>query len=327
MHSLLVFVLHLLLLACSTRGFEKRQDASSNITSKAGLAWPNGATASLKQFEGTGRVTWYYTWSAYPIDNNIEFVPMFWGKTSVSVWTNTAKQVLATMSPIVTAVLGMNEPELASQANLTVQEGVDLWKTYIEPLRASGYRLGSPGPSSSPAGKVWLQDFIKACNGECTIDFISTHWYGTNTTLFQQHVEDYYNTFQKPLWITEWACQDYVNVTHVCSADEISAFMNVTQAYLDSVSYVERYAWFGAQKNLSIVDSNNAIMDDDGIIDQLGKQYINYTDADGPIDTALPTFSASSSPTAVTDGSSGFSYSALLCTTAVVASQLAIYLS
>lgn len=31
--------------------------------------------------------------------------------------------------------------------------------------------------------------------------------------------------------------------------------MNVTQAYLDSVSYVERYAWFGAQKNLSIVDS------------------------------------------------------------------------
>ena len=51
----------------------------------------------------------YYTWSAYPIDNNIEFVPMFWGKTSIEVWTNTAKQVLATMSPKVTAVLGMNE--------------------------------------------------------------------------------------------------------------------------------------------------------------------------------------------------------------------------
>lgn len=60
MHSLLVFVLHLLFLAYSTYGLEKRQDASS-LTSKAGLAWPNGATASLKQFEGTGRVTWYAT--------------------------------------------------------------------------------------------------------------------------------------------------------------------------------------------------------------------------------------------------------------------------
>ena len=168
----------------------------------------------------------------------------------------------------------MHRPELATQANLTVQEGVDLWKTYVEPLRASGYRLGSPGPSSSPAGKVWLQDFIEACNGECTIDFISTRkelillvpsgdrygrsldtdWYGTNATLFQQHIEDYYNTFQKPLWITEWACQDYVNTSHICTADEVSAFLNVTQIYLDSASYVERYAWFGAQRNLSIVN-------------------------------------------------------------------------
>ena len=50
----LIFTFHLLLLACSTYGFEKRQDSSSNITSKAGVAWPNGATVSLKQFEGTG---------------------------------------------------------------------------------------------------------------------------------------------------------------------------------------------------------------------------------------------------------------------------------
>ncbi len=123
----LVFAFHLVLFACLTHGFEKRQDSSSNITSKAGVAWPNGATVSLKQFEGTGKSYLvrheicfscgqpislsdrYYTWSAYPIDNNIEFVPMFWGKTSIEVWTNTAKKVLATMSPKVTAVLGMNE--------------------------------------------------------------------------------------------------------------------------------------------------------------------------------------------------------------------------
>lgn len=69
-------------------------------------------------------------------------------------------------------------------------------------------------------------------------------------------------------------------------------------------------------------------MDDNGIIDQLGKQYINYTDADGPIDTALPTFSSAlSSPTAVTGESFRFRQSALLCITVVVALQMAIYLS
>ncbi len=168
----------------------------------------------------------------------------------------------------------LHRPELASQANLTVQEGVDLWKTYVEPLRASGYRLGSPGPSSSPAGKVWLQDFIEACNGDCTIDFISTRkdqFFSIRavadtieplkqTGMVQMQLfssstlRDYYNTFQKPLWITEWACQDYVNTSHICTADEVSAFLNVTQIYLDSASYVERYAWFGAQRDLSIVN-------------------------------------------------------------------------
>lgn len=80
-------------------------------------------------------------------------------------------------------------------------------------------------------------------------------WYGTNATQFQQHLEDYYATFQKPLWVTEWACEDYVNPEDICSLQDIITFMSTTQAYLDGASYVERYAWFGAQQNLTIVDS------------------------------------------------------------------------
>lgn len=48
-----------------------------------------------------------------------------------------------------------------------------MWKTYLEPLRALGVRLGSPAPSSAPSGKTWLQDFLGACNGGCTVDFIA----------------------------------------------------------------------------------------------------------------------------------------------------------
>jgi hypothetical protein len=56
---------------------------------------------------------------------------------------------------------------------LTAQEGVDLWRTYVEPLHHMGYRLGSPATSSAPSGKVWLQDFLRVCGADCTVDFIA----------------------------------------------------------------------------------------------------------------------------------------------------------
>ena len=82
-----------------------------------------------------------------------------------------------------------------------------------------------------------------------------TDWYGTNATAFQQHVGDYHDTFQRPIWVTEWACQDYVNPSNVCSLDDVVSFMNATQTYLDGVDFVERYAWFGAQENLTLVNN------------------------------------------------------------------------
>jgi hypothetical protein len=47
-----------------------------------------------------------------------------------------------------------------------------MWKTYLEPLKAAGIRLGSPATTSSPTGKVWLQDFLTACAGGCTVDYV-----------------------------------------------------------------------------------------------------------------------------------------------------------
>lgn len=48
-----------------------------------------------------------------------------------------------------------------------------MWKTYLEPLKTRGVRLGSPAPSSAPSGKIWLQQFLDACAGGCTVDFIA----------------------------------------------------------------------------------------------------------------------------------------------------------
>jgi len=53
--------------------------AAVTNSSKAGLAWSNGNYVDIKQFLSTGKVSWYYTWGPWPIEADIEFVPMLWG--------------------------------------------------------------------------------------------------------------------------------------------------------------------------------------------------------------------------------------------------------
>lgn len=144
-------------------------------------------------------------------------------------------------------------PQQDGQANLTPKEGVDMWKQYIEPLKSRGVRLGSPAPSSAPSGKTWLLDFLKECDGGCTVDFIALHWYDVNATQFIAYLEDFHSTFQHPIWVTEWACQNF-NGGEQCSPDEVREFMNVTQSFMDATDWVERYAWFGAFTDLQGVN-------------------------------------------------------------------------
>jgi hypothetical protein len=241
-------------------------------SSKAGLAWPNGNSDNIGQYLTTGKVSWYYTWSPdASASTNIEFVPMLWGSSSAGDFSSTINNTISTKN--VTAVLGMNEPDNSGQSNLSPAQGAAVWKEYLEPLKSQGILLGSPAPTSAPEGKTWLQNFLTACNGSCTVDFIALHWYDINATAFVAYLEDFHNTFQRPIWVTEWACQNY-NGGSQCSSDDVVLFLNATQSYMDSSDFVERYSYFGAMENLQGVNTDNALMSSSGQITALGKQYI-----------------------------------------------------
>jgi len=277
----MIFSLGCLLLAGALPGMDAasvrlHQSRAVTNTSKAGLGWPNGNTVDIKQFETTGKVSWYHSWSTWPTDSELEFSPLFWGNKSIQEFNANLPSVMRKTRPKITAVLGMNEPEIPTQSNLTAQEGAQMWQTYMQPLRSTypGIRLGSPAPSSSPMGKKWLQDFFTACNGNCTVDFIATHWYGIDADAFITYLKDMNTTFQKPIWITEWACQNYVDFKKQCSQDDVVSFMNKTQTFMDNADFVERYAWFGAMRDMQGVNQYNALMDKSGKITALGAQYI-----------------------------------------------------
>lgn len=74
----------------------------------------------------------------------------------------------------------------------------------MNPLGAQGKRLGSPGISAAPEGGQWLTDFMNACS-DCQIDFIAFHWYGDGAQWFIDYANNLHNTYNKPLWCTEFA--------------------------------------------------------------------------------------------------------------------------
>jgi hypothetical protein len=69
-----------------------------------------------------------------------------------------------------------------------------------------------------------------------------------------EYIEDFHNTFQRPIWVTEWACQNF-NGGSQCSMDDIEMFLNTSQSFMDQSDFVERYAWFGAMENMQGVNS------------------------------------------------------------------------
>ncbi|KAF7372326.1 Glycoside hydrolase family 128 protein [Mycena venus] len=221
-------------------------------------------------------LAWYYTWGAKGYVNNaseIEFVPMLWGSEQIESFNETIQDSIQTLK--ITTVLGMNEPQEPSQANITAAEGAVMWKKYLEPLKARGIRLGSPAPSGSPTSKPWLQDFITECDGNCTVDFLALHWYNTNATAFKEFLCDFHHEFQRNIWVTEWACQNMNGPDNQCTLTEIIDFLRETQLFMDQTDWVERYAWYGAKRNLHGVNPNDAMVDPDGVINDLGRQYIS----------------------------------------------------
>ncbi|KAJ7882232.1 glycoside hydrolase [Mycena olivaceomarginata] len=225
------------------------------------------------------QVPWYYNWKPEPSDDatglSVEFVPMLWGKNQTETFSETINDTISALN--VTTVLGMNEPQEPGQSNLTAAEGAHMWQQYLEPLRSRNIRLGSPAPSGAPGSTEWLTNFLNECGQGCTVDFLVLHSYGTNATAFKEFLVNYHEVFKLNIWVTEWACQNMQGPQNQCSMSDVTEFMQETQEFMNQMEWVERYAWYGAKTAADMhgVNIKNAMMDTDGVINDLGRQYID----------------------------------------------------
>ena len=212
-----------------------------NTVGKRGLAFNNAADTVF--FGGSGsKVTWVYNWysdhNGSSVDPSLTYIPMLWGADSArtSIWSADANYAITQGAD---TLLAFNEPDSSTQSNLDVLEAVSAYKSYMQPF-AGRARLGAPAVTNggAPMGLTYLENFIGNCTG-CTIDVVPIHWYdsATNIGYFQWYIPTAYAAGgNRPLWITEFGASG--------TDAEIENFFNTVLPWLDSLSYVERYAYF-----------------------------------------------------------------------------------
>lgn len=202
-----------------------------------------GATTALRR----SHAGWWHAWSAEPPPSigrtKAEFVPMMWGAGSVT------DSALASAKQHGPWLLGFNEPDLAEQADMSVEEALDLWPR----LESTGLGLVSPAPAwggADPGG--WLDRFMSGAEARgLRVDAVALHWYGGDwrprraVEQLTSYLDAVHARYGRPVWLTEVALMRFDDGPRVPSAKVQARFVRLVARALDRRAWVSRWAWFG----------------------------------------------------------------------------------
>jgi hypothetical protein len=274
----------------SDAGVDASADASADAEAggatatacKRGLAYGYDSLADLTALANGGKgISWWYNWSLTPdqgVGNGyakigVDFVPMQWGgnfsvNSDVSTIPSGAHYLLA-----------FNEPESASQANLTPQQAAALWPQLEQIAKSHNPPLALVSPAVNYCGGTcnetspftWLDQFFAACTN-CQVDAIAVHWYSCYLSAIQGYVGQM-KKYNKPIWLTEFAGLDSPCTT---TAAAEQTYMAAALPYLESEPAVARYSWFTGRSTSS---PGINLLNGSGQLTPLGSQYVNAPQA------------------------------------------------
>ncbi|GAB4105453.1 hypothetical protein GCM10028790_44720 [Micromonospora taraxaci] len=230
----------------SARPSSKAPVAPAVSSARKGVGVWNFAGAS--QALAASKAGWYYTWGTqHPgisTPKGVTFVPMIRSAENVTA------PDLARAKAAGPDLLTFNEPDMPEQANMTVEQALDLWPQ----LMATGSRLGSPAVAvGAPDPQGWLDRFMTGAQARGhRVDFITVHWFGADFATaaavdqLRQYLQAVYQRYRKPIWLTEFALIRFDGGgAQFPGQEQQAAFLTAATAMLGQLSYVQRYAWFG----------------------------------------------------------------------------------
>ena len=253
--------------------------------SKKGLAMGDNMGTKVKLSDLN--CSWYYNWGTNAfknsVDGDVPHIPMMWGGYDDS------KEAMTNLSTSSNYILGFNEPDIESQANMKFWDAVDVWNEYIGP---KNLRKVSPAPAAPGGNSGWLNYFMNGayiCHNtflddgswgmyDVYQDEASKKWVGGKADDVDAVCLHYYmayidpeglinavntlwETYHKPIWITEiglFGRKGYAATDMSYELEnkrvEIQNYLTTIVNALDGMDCVERYCWFPYD-----VDSTNDI--------------------------------------------------------------------
>ncbi|RDB25845.1 Alkali-sensitive linkage protein 1 [Hypsizygus marmoreus] len=210
---------------------------------------PNGIKAGIAGGDAypflKDHIGWWYDWSPRPSKPGMPIaVPMLWG---VGTTDSTDAARLADFKKIKTAppfVLAYEEPDCPpgfGSAGVSVSAGVSGWESLIVPLGNRGTLIGSPSMCKQ-ADETWLADFRSKISTDW--DFTAIHINKNNLAGVKKDIDHYWETYKKPIWVTEFACvNDHNGFVPCTDQEEIDTFIKEIVPFLEANEHVYAYAY------------------------------------------------------------------------------------
>ncbi|ORY34587.1 glycosyl hydrolase catalytic core-domain-containing protein [Naematelia encephala] len=267
----------------STAAAATSSAASSSGSSGSGSLTPKSIKAGLsgtEALEACGdHISWVYDWGVDGSgSNSATYIPMLWGDGNSGMsddWSRLEAFKSLTDSP--DYILGFYEPDCSPPMSSDIDPTVaaPLWNSLIVPHRTNGGSLLlSPGMCKQK-DETWLTPFKNAIGDDNMWDITAIHINKNNLDGVKEDINHYWNTYGKPIWVSEFACVDDSN-GFVPSTDqtEINQFINEIVPYLESDSRVYAYAYSNGAGLGSVWP-----MWVDGQLTESGQTYINAISA------------------------------------------------
>lgn len=210
-------------------------------------------------------VSWYYNWANTPgkgyqdqVINfeGIEFVPMCWNAN----YNADAIRDYCKTHPSTKYLLGFNEPNFTSQANMTPQQAAQEWPKVKALADELGLKLVAPALNYSPNPPYtdplkWMDEFV-ALVGLDAFDYTAVHNYG-GLGVMKTIAGNFHDRYGKDVWVTEFCYwpgeQAGVYVSPSAQIESMTESLN----WLESTPWIYRYAWFKAKGNYNASSGPN----------------------------------------------------------------------
>lgn len=218
-------------------------------------------------------VSWYHNWfpSAEP-GVAAEFVPMIWARHIV-----TAEILDHLRDGRFPALLTFNGPDSKCESNMPVEEAIELWPKLMD----TGLRLGSPAPSEGHSECEWLDKFMETASSKnLRVDFMCLHSHPDMRNPdaheeLRRLLSAVHKRFGRPVWLTDLGSW---NKSQEFTIDLVSRYMAKVLPILESLPFLERYAWFASYTNFGMWPDwhISSLFSFSGKLTPLGIQYRDF---------------------------------------------------